>query len=584
MTQPDQLVPTGSISATGLSAYAAKSQVDYQNEQHGKYVAAFGGAQTGFGNILHNIGQLIIGLGQAAIEGVVDFIHGIFTKVVGVFQGVFNAVKNFLGFGGDGDGSTQAEFEDATNHMVGDLSKRLGQTSPVKAHNVVGVLHPKQISLIHASAVTDQNTNLLLASFADPLSLDAAQNWSYDASEGNTAAGSAKVVADGIRNELVSNQIPVTGGQNMTASVFCKWSSLTYTGTKPISLGITEYFDGSEQGYAEVAAFTSPASSSSWTGLSGTYAVPTAYPVDEVRLTFRIDGNLTVGNVWWDDAAVYKTDLVQDSVVPGIGTTVDNITQSFFGLGGAGYKHVDSYDAMASQSSATTDNSSQIASLWAALSANPGASDDFERTASSSSLGSNWDEAYGSGNGHWGTDGHAAYWVPQAPNGNRESLCRWIGATGATSSTDYQTVSMVLGSAADVDGVSYLLGNATNDLIARCDSAKSNYIRFRVCGNGDWTLSKCISGTLTTMASGSASRAGSGAVLTLIAGDKVNTVPRYYTAKINGSTVASGVYSDTTSNYGASYRCWGLGGRAEGTIFFPQDKPGKINAWVAQDT
>jgi hypothetical protein len=62
--------------------------------------------------------------------------------------------------------------------------------------------------------------------------------WFWDETEGHDSPGSTSVVADGAFKKLMSNAVAVSEGQMLHASVWSKWSGLTYTGLDPIKLQI----------------------------------------------------------------------------------------------------------------------------------------------------------------------------------------------------------------------------------------------------------------------------------------------------------------------------------------------------------
>lgn len=396
--------------------------------------------------------------------------------------------------------------------------------------------------------------------------------------------GFVQIVADGDLHELLSNEMQTVPNQPVAFSIWVRWTGITYTGSNPISMGVTEYLNGEEVNSPDLAWIASPASSSSYPSeddffqLVADYTVP-ALGVDEIRMRLKVAPTVTAGTVDWGDAEMLPGMHVRDEVVPGIGITVDNITNKLYGLDLTGWLQSDSAAALGDQNSTVKGHSVAIAALQAQLTPGVATSDSFERSASTTSLGSDWDENYGAGNGNWALDGHDAYWYSPSPYGSRESLCRWIG-THPVSTTDYQVIGCVLASNPGKPGDEV----AYNDVIGRCDSSKQNYIRFRVGGDGTWSLSKFISGTETVMVSGTASPPGSGSSLALACGDKGTSTPRYFTCSISGSVVAQGVYSDTTSQFGATYRGWGFGGEAIGDLFSSPTVPGLVALWSAYDT
>lgn len=319
---------------------------------------------------------------------------------------------------------------------------------------------------------------------------------------------------------------------------------------------------------------------------------------------------------------------VGDGFIPSIGRILENGVRGMQGLPPPTdpFTHDDFLDAATAQSLVLTGNGSitnghvtvldkhgrkldnQVADLqeiWtylgegakaAAIAAreavSAGINDTFERDEST--LGSNWSTPWGSGNGTLRTEGHNACMPFDWPGGNSEWSARWVGAVGTTSGTDYQVVSQVLSSAAQ-----RLLGFCGhNDLLARV-SGSTHYIRFRVGGDGSWSVSKFVAGTEYIMQNtdgvlqrglaGSIARPGPGSILTLYAGDLASTNLRRFKAVVNNTVVAdftekTSVAGVPDSSVSSSYRGRGFGMRAEGVPFAAGWRdPGLVNYWASWD-
>jgi hypothetical protein len=162
---------------------------------------------------------------------------------------------------------------------------------------------------IPAPAVVNVTQNLQpVWDFPDAASLSGAGTaWSWDGSEDHTGvsgSGSAKVVANGVLQALKGIPGAVQPAQVVTPTAYVMWSGLTYTGSNPIQLQLIPYSQSGSELVAgtafEVAQIASPASSGSWTHLTGTYTVPSS-GVAAVQLRLVVGGNATAGSVWWDD-------------------------------------------------------------------------------------------------------------------------------------------------------------------------------------------------------------------------------------------------------------------------------------------
>jgi hypothetical protein len=622
--QPDAYLPdTATNAAPGFAAYAATTQSDWETQindaMHGHFLSAEGGFDLilnfiydlpFIGPLIEQIVEAITGLLSGDLTDLAAFFEGfvsgipilgqIVEAITGLFSGGLTDLTDF--FSGFLSGiPIVGQLTEAITGIFGDLGDlfsfgALGTYTPVPSINLTGQIpHYTMTGLLPAPAVTSISPNAFVNPFfhgstalTSPMP---GGNWVQDATttftDPDTAAvsQSAKVTADGAANSLLSNQIRVSPGESVALSVRTKWAGLAYTGSNPIGIGVTKYAMNAvthvmeETGFEDLASIVAPVfSSGTWQTLAANYVVPLLDDerVDEIRMHFKIGANLTAGQVWFAAAEGVKNH-------PG---TVDNIVNNLLGWTGTGFSHTDSAAALQAQSEAILSNAAQIEQIKAQLNtaATPTAAvttDDFERTAST--LGSNWSESYSSGYGTWIVDGHNAVWDSDYPNGNVDSINRFIG-TGSTSTIDYQTISTVLSS-----GPTKKTGYAgANYVIGRMNTTGTSFVVFIVSAYGTWSLATTTTGTpgLAVLTNGTLSAIpGNGAVLTLVCGDKATTTPRFYTCKIGTTVLASGAYGDTTSNYGASYRCWGFGGSAQGAMYgSSQGKPGGVNQWTGQDT
>jgi hypothetical protein len=164
------------------------------------------------------------------------------------------------------------------------------------------------VGSIPAPAVVNVTQDLQpVFDFPDAQSVSAGGQWSWDGTvdhTGITGSGSALCVANGLLQALKGIPGAVQSGQIVTASGRVQWSGLTYTGSNPVQIQLVPYSRVGSELVAgtpfEVAQLASPASSGSWTYLSGTYTVPSS-GVDAVQLRLVVAGNATAGSVWFDD-------------------------------------------------------------------------------------------------------------------------------------------------------------------------------------------------------------------------------------------------------------------------------------------
>ena len=268
-----------------------------------------------------------------------------------------------------------------------------------------------------------------------------------------------------------------------------------------------------------------------------------------------------------------------DSVIPGLGTLLGNIWAKLTGNEPEqAVSHTEVADALAQTANVLTGNSSDIAALQAVFTGGVSTGDDFERSAST--MGSNWDYSYSNGSGHgFKVNGHELFWETALFDiDSTVALCRWVGLN-ATSQTDYQVGTIVLGSAP----VNPLIGtSAANTILLRMNSAKTSYVAAQWKADNTVSLYRVVSGASTLMNSASCATPGAGASLMFQAG-KPGTA-RYYKLAVNSSTVLEWTEAGADSMVGASYRGWGLGayiGRNESGL--SQSPPGRVRVWVGAD-
>ncbi len=160
---------------------------------------------------------------------------------------------------------------------------------------------------------------------------------SRDATVGRTAAGSAKIVANGSLQALTSASVAVVEGQLILLGAYAKWSGIV--GSAGATL-VLQCFSAStlllEQ---EIAQFT-PAGAGGWQELQATFVIPAA--CDNVKLL--CEHTATSGTLWWDDVSVRKKidDKVDEAqtTAGNASTKADNIIDAVIkgaqGLGAGG--------------------------------------------------------------------------------------------------------------------------------------------------------------------------------------------------------------------------------------------------------
>ncbi|RFZ41412.1 hypothetical protein DAVIS_02681 [Mycobacterium marinum] len=216
----------------------------------------------------------------------------------------------------------------------------------------------------------------------DPL-VDYPEGWLWDL-VGRNAPGSATVDCDGANHALLGTEIPVVEGQTFAPECWLTWSGVTATGS---TFRLQVMTDGGSA--TDIAAVSSPAASAGWTHLSGTYTVPAG--VATIRTRLYVSGNATAGQVWFDDAPIRRTNLMQKGFIQGL---VDDLTELFGnfaamidGILGTGHTFSDLVTFIASGLSLAAEAADNFTALLSGLSlANITSLVSFLDTASSNAV------------------------------------------------------------------------------------------------------------------------------------------------------------------------------------------------------
>jgi hypothetical protein len=381
-----------------------------------------------------------------------------------------------------------------------------------------------------------------------------------------------------------------------------KWEGIAYTGTDPIILGVEKYRQGRDPdtntvtyldlGGVDVATIESPPDFGEWGqgDIAGFYKVEAG--VDQLRFRFRAAQTITAGVVKWDEAVFLKPDLIQDSAVPGVQTTTDDIVTQLYGTAGAGFTHNDAAVALGNTAATILSINARLSQSEAVDSPGNIAGDDFTWTGAILD-NPNWGGGYATAvnNGAYSANGSDAVWDdPFATTDlNQEAWFDW-GGTGEFSSTDYQLVRLLLSSkpktGADTYMVSYI------HLLGRISTDFHSYVRAGFGSDGtffvDYTTNSGTS--FHSMASGSCPVPGTGALLSLYCGDKASTAPRHFKLTVNDSTIIQFDESGSGSPLGAGNLKWGWGAKTIGGGFIngwyadsDQGTPPKVNQWLGYD-
>lgn len=257
-----------------------------------------------FGGFLS--GGVIPGLDASKI------ISGIFPQaMIDGLGDLFAVVGNFIS--GITGGLNFQAFIDGTYDPIAVINNFIGN---ILAH--IGFL---PISFLNN---TDSPNLLVAPGFDTADSISLGMGWTWDAAEGRTTPGSAKVTGGSLPRELISNPVSVAEGQQLSLSAYLKWAGIVYTGTTPISMGVVRYLgnDPIPVGSTVLVAPVSPATNQvAWLQMTSPYTVPAG--CDKIRLQFKVTAATSAGTMWIDDADVHKVgDTIPQNWINGL---LDNL-------------------------------------------------------------------------------------------------------------------------------------------------------------------------------------------------------------------------------------------------------------------
>lgn len=184
--------------------------------------------------------------------------------------------------------------------------------------SLFGPVDPNRLGVLPLSQIGDTSPNLLdNPGFDGATSIENNPDFVWDSTVGRAAPGAAKTTANGTTKLLVSNRVPVTGGQNVQLSIHTKYTGVAAaSGANAIRMSVIAY-DASNNmlgaGPQRIAGIESPSGDSTsnpnadtngWVELSGSYTIPAnaAHIVMELRVTV----DAAAGTVWFDDGAIIK--------------------------------------------------------------------------------------------------------------------------------------------------------------------------------------------------------------------------------------------------------------------------------------
>ncbi|AQT28234.1 minor tail protein [Mycobacterium phage Joselito] len=207
--------------------------------------------------------------------------------------------------------------------------------------------------------------------------------------------------------------------------------------------------------------------------------------------------------------------------------------------------------------------------------------DDFERE-NTADIGPGWDETYSVSTATGGrykiADGHQAALVPVGSATQSGMFVRSVGQSDARTETDFQKVTIVL-------GTQVAQSNAIDRIYGRVSDDRTKYV-FAELGQGNSFPTRVRMGynigageVITYTAELSAARSP-GQIWSLLCGSGANA--RVFGLSLGGSTIAGWSDTGNVTGMGAGFRRWGWGG-ASATFFGALKLPSAITRVTIAD-
>lgn len=295
------------------------------------------GAGTNATNSINNWTTLLeeLGLPDQTATALVTWLNGVYTNALNAWNNWVTTLENlgkttvtdFTDFinaidsnASDAAANWTTVLEDVgipaptATAFVSWLQELLNPNSPLNASNLWGLIPSTSVTAVPAAAVTASTVNPLFnPNFQGAISISPGSGWVWDSTvyytppSGDTAPGSAKVVANGNLHALRSNLINLDANQTLTISLPILSSGLTVTGS-PLELDIVTYNNSAQTGITPLTTMGAPTGATTgWTNppsgakggtISGTYTCPSS-GVTQVQLRLAVDTGASAGTVWW---------------------------------------------------------------------------------------------------------------------------------------------------------------------------------------------------------------------------------------------------------------------------------------------
>jgi hypothetical protein len=225
-----------------------------------------------------------------------------------------------------------------TNTTLPDLiwwaSQLLLSTSVIPSFNLFGTIPADLLALIGVGSIGNVTNNLITdAGFSASTTLQAGLGWTWDGTTNSTGStgGTARIACDGGVKYLFSNLIPVAVGQQLTLSAKAKYTKGS-TQAATIICGVRTYNGDTQTATQTISSLTatgttsvgiSGADAAGFKAITGTYTVPAN--VTQVRLVLGVTVGTTGTTVWFDEASLTKTSLLDQGLVTDLSGTLSGL-------------------------------------------------------------------------------------------------------------------------------------------------------------------------------------------------------------------------------------------------------------------
>ncbi|AGK88218.1 minor tail protein [Mycobacterium phage WIVsmall] len=448
-------------------------------------------------------------------------------------------------------------------------------------------VRPEWLPQVSLFSIGDDQPNLLTeGDFAEEVTIDGG-GFYWDSTDGKTTMGCAAVNCDGEDHVVISNLIPVSPGQKLSAGGYVSHAGAS--GSNAIQIALVTYLDGTTVSTEVLGSISPSTDSTDWSkSISGTYTVPSG--VNQVALQLRVSSAATAGVVKFDDCWVKKEQLLKIPFVDGLTSALDTFTEKIRDIIDAVFNAFNNLGEWLEENnpvSAVVDavlgllgigntNSTGLAQLQARVRALESSANtivlDFNGPSSSNPGPGFSVTSSGGGSGSMGLDGKGSLvWKPSGA-GNRTQIARY---TTSALTTNNCLLQWYLASTPQ----SYVFDDAYTYICCRMDGV-NNYLRVR-SGYDSVRIQAVVGGSVSNVGSAWSGYPKAGDFFEWQVGDAGGGNNRHHVLRRNGQTILD--FTETTSVYGSSNLHVGVGMETGNRLVLFQNIPAALTVLTASE-